>query len=75
MTLQTGPLGAGTTAREGVAHSRASAGRAPRPSSRKPRWRRGLVAGTLGAWLGLPCPEAPSAFFKWMARGSTVCFL
>ena len=34
-----------------------------------------VVAGTLGAWLGLPCPEAPSAFFKWMARGSTVCFL
>lgn len=34
-----------------------------------------VVAGTLGAWLGLPRPEAPSAFFKWMARGSTVCFL
>ena len=34
-----------------------------------------VVAGTLRAWLGLPRPEAPSAFFKWMARGSTVCFL
>lgn len=27
-----------------------------------------VVAGTLGAWLGLPCPEAPSAFSKWLAH-------